>query len=555
MNTSQPIGELPAPPSARSRFATRNCVAGIVVITLLVFGRLLGAEFSWWDDPHTVHHNPLLNPAKADTFAHYWQKQAANIYIPLTYTVWALLSYVARVSPGEFGISLNPWVYHAANVVTHVGGSVAAFLLFQLLIRDNRAALIGALFYAVHPVQVESVAWVSGLKDVLAGALTVAVLWQYAAYRTTGRRLNYVLAIFLYVLALLSKPSAITTPLLMGVIELLFRYRDLVTISQPWRRVFARLLPFIILAIPIAVIARSIQKGFVTISPPWARPLVMLDSIAFYLGKLVAPLGLCPDYGRNPQYIISTGQIWYTWIASAAVLIACVLLAKRKLTWPLAGLAIFIFAPLHVLGLTTFDFQSFSTTADHYLYVALLGPALVLAWLIAKWPSRLLVWAAVVLVALSAKTVVQTGKWQNELTLMHHTLEVNPTSVLGLSDLTAYYARINQLDLAKEYADRAKAREPANPLVVYNSAVTNLARRDFDSAADDFDEFIRLYDGHYGAATIDTITAYMEAADAYLSAGRIIEADKMVERARVIAPDHATIRDFDARLRTARQRQ
>src|SRR4051812_9610397 len=152
-------------------------VAGI---TFLVFAPLCTSEFTWWDDWATIHQNPWLNPPTLATLKHYWSSIAYGLYVPVTYTVWAALAWVARLrEPGEQNIQLNPWVFHSANVLVHVASAVFVFLLLRRLVKKEWAAALGALLFALHPVQVETVGWASGMKDLLAGCFGMIALWRY----------------------------------------------------------------------------------------------------------------------------------------------------------------------------------------------------------------------------------------------------------------------------------------------------------------------------------------------------------------------------------------
>src|SRR5207244_4244518 len=124
-----------------------------------------------------------------------------DLYVPVTFTVWAVL---ARVSS-------EPWLFHAASLVLHGAAAMAAFGLLRRLVRDERAACAGAMLFALHPVQVEAVGWMSGAKDLASGLFTLLALGRYVDFASMsrgspGRRRAIVWASAFYVLALLSKP-------------------------------------------------------------------------------------------------------------------------------------------------------------------------------------------------------------------------------------------------------------------------------------------------------------------------------------------------------------
>src|SRR5262249_20204565 len=147
----------------------------LALVTVLVFARVCSFDFSWWDDWQTVHQNPWLKGPAGAALAYYWAHPAYGLYIPVTYSAWIGLAAGSSLQQADpKGISLNPWVFHSANLLVHLTASLLAFALLRMLLKKDVPALFGAMLFAIHPVQVESVAWVSGLKDVLAGALSLA---------------------------------------------------------------------------------------------------------------------------------------------------------------------------------------------------------------------------------------------------------------------------------------------------------------------------------------------------------------------------------------------
>ncbi|HSI36390.1 MAG TPA: hypothetical protein VK986_22590, partial [Tepidisphaeraceae bacterium] len=310
------------------------------------------------------------------------------------------------------------------------------------------AAAAGALLFGLHPLQVETVAWASGLKDLLAGAFGLAAVALYLRAtadaeddgRPRFRWPSYLLATACLVLAALSKPSAVVVPGLAGVIELIW-------LRRPVRGVVMRLAPWVLLMAPVVVVGKVAQPGAVVAPTPVVqRPVVAGASLAFYAGKLVLPVDLAFDYGWKPPVILARPTTWVLAGAAGAVLVglAVAVLRWRDATGPrawLAGTLWMTAALLPVLGLVPFHYQQVSTVADHYAYVALVGPALVLAWLIARrdWaprPRLIIAPTLVVLfIALAARSVHQFGYWEGTEVFARRVLAVTPRSALGHSVL------------------------------------------------------------------------------------------------------------------------
>lgn len=413
----------------------------LAIVTLATFGRIVGNEFSGWDDPSTIFQNPRIVSPSLSNVVHYWTNSEGGLYVPVTYTLWSAIAAVSHVDDGAGRVTLNPWAFHAVSVALHVLSVLVVYQILRLLIEHEWAAMFGALLFAVHPMQVETVAWTSGAKDLLGGLFSLVAIWQYVLYakQTGTSKKHFTFAAIAMVIAMLSKPSAVTVPLIAGAI-------DLLVIRRSRKRVYSTVLPLLLLTIPFIIIGRNVQTTpHVTDAPPWTRPLVALDALAFYACKLVWPATLGIIYGRTPDAILKTNQIYFTWIVPVALFAIGYALRKK---WPsiIAGESIFFFAVLPVLGLTPFMFQVHSTVADHYVYVAMLGIALFAASAIRAKPSRsVYTVASIVIVILSARSIVQAGTWHDSITLAAHAIEVDPDSATAHSNLGVALAEADRM--------------------------------------------------------------------------------------------------------------
>ena len=163
-------------------------------MTLAVFGQLYGHEFVLWDDGLHVYENPYLQSLTFDNVLAFWRKPYGELYIPLTYTLWALTAAVSRGwhAHASVGTPLDPRFFHTLNLLVYLLTVLVVWRIVRLLLsrsapppvltRVEWAAGAGALFFAVHPVHVEAVAWVTGFKDVLYGFLACVAIWQYVMY-------------------------------------------------------------------------------------------------------------------------------------------------------------------------------------------------------------------------------------------------------------------------------------------------------------------------------------------------------------------------------------
>ncbi len=407
----------------------------VVMVCLIVFLPAVRFPFMpFWDDDVHVHANPHLANLSWSSVAAFWSGPWQQLYIPMTYSAWAALAALSRMADGlpVSSGALNASWFHGANVLFHAASAALAFTLLRRVVqalypaaangRINAAAALGAAFFALHPLQVEPVAWISGLRDVLGGCLGLAALvLLFGDARMTP--LRWTASTLLYLASLAAKPAGVALPLaalLLAVVP--FRW--------PWRRIALALGPWLfagvlwVLVTSNAQWAAELAEGLV---PTWMRPLVAADALAFYLGKTLWPAGLAADYGRSPDFACDAGLLWWMWIFPAAL--AGILAIVKPWRIFLLPLGMFTAALLPMLGLLPFNFQVVSTVADRYAYFALLGPALALAMITAHTNRAWVTAAAAVWVAmLGFLSVQRLPLWSEDLRLFAATLEVNPRS-------------------------------------------------------------------------------------------------------------------------------
>lgn len=452
--------------SPESRGLKRFIPAFLIIAIFATYCPLLSSEFTTWDDNQTIVTNPWLNPPKWESLAEFWnsRKPVMDIYIPLTYSVWsgvAALSYVPVPDPTT-GAYLNPWIFHGANILVHCIAGLLAFAILRRLTKSPWASAAGAALFALHPVQVEPVAWISGMKDVLAGCLGLLAIWQYIAFadatKLTGpshRWLHYALAILAFVCAMLAKPSAVIVPLLAGAI-------DIGLLKRTWRQSIISLVPWIVLTVPIILEGHfaqpASQLGYVT--PIHLRPIIALDALGYYLYKLLLPIWHSIVYDRTPQSVLRHGWLYFTWIAPVGVAI-CGWLYRKRFPALLAGIAIYWIAVLPVLGLVPFDFQDHSTVADHYLYLAMLGPAIIAAFALARIRGRAVIGTCIVaIVVMASWSFIQTLPWHDSMSLYRHALAVNPHGWVTRNNLAVLEDNAGHHSLALQLLQQAQQDVP-----------------------------------------------------------------------------------------------
>jgi len=458
----------------------------LVAATLVAFSFLLRCGFTTWDDDWTIEHNANYRPPTVHSVLHYWTHPYMDLYVPVTYTTWGVLAALTQSRDGAGEIVFDPRVFHGFNIVLHMCAALVVFVLLRRLLKHDLGAWAGALLFALHPVQVEPVGWVSGMKDVLCGLLVFIAIWQYVVWVEAegsgvgGQRseeeegaplvdprwAHYGLGMFVFLLAMLSKPTAMVTPAIAAVLDCFVMRRSV-------RKVAKGLWPWLVLSAACMVWTKMVQPaGWADTVPMWKRPFIATDSLAFYLYKLVWPATLYFDYGRKPLWALEHGWPYWTWVAPAAAAAGVVWLWRRKwegegYSWRhvAGGALVLVIGVAPVLGLVKFDFQQISTVADHNLYTSMLGVALAagagVAWAVrrateaavsraadaesAEWRRHAGVVAggavAVVALALGVRSAAQTRHWEGPSALNEHELRNNPRSYSAYQNLGLQFSR------------------------------------------------------------------------------------------------------------------
>lgn len=460
---SVPIASNAPEPSERRSAVLAALLA--LAVTLAVFLPVAHFGYVDWDDTIHICDNPYLNPVTFPHVLHFWQKPYHNLFVPLSYTVYALLALLARlpapiVGPRGEPVFYNPHVFHLANLILHLVNVLLVYLLLRRVVKNPWAACGGTLLFALHPAQVESVAWISELRGLLGNGLSLTALWLYLRFALLSpapenrvtRRWLYAAALGVFVLALLAKPSAVVTPVLAALL-------DAVVARRAARVILRSLLGWGIVAGAVVLLTRDVQAvpSFLVV-PLWQRPFVAGDALAFYIGQTLLPWRFGIDYGRSPLFVLDHAWGYVTWLLPAAV--GGLLWVGRR-RFPMLPFATGLFAVvlLPVLGFFPFIYQNYSTVADRYLYLAMLGPALALAWALsrARGPVSPAL-CAVVLLALALRSGTQVSYWRDNETLFRHAVAVYPGSaamhnLLGLaleergetSEALAHFARATRL--------------------------------------------------------------------------------------------------------------
>ncbi len=471
-------------------------IALLLCATLIAIGRIALHDFVQFDDPQTIALNSWFNPPSLAGAFKGWSTPAGHLYIPLTYTLWGCLATIAHVDqPDAIGSSLNPFVFHTASITVHLLSVVLVYRILELL-RPNEndrsnpidwTATVGATIFALHPIQVEAIAWASGFKDLLCTCFMLGAILNLILARRSASGPRVWLGALMTLCACLSKPTGIVTPFVAATL-------DILVLRTAWKFVVRDLSPWLFIAIIFAVIGAIAQPPINAYVTPLAwRPLIATDALAFYLSKLAFIRHYAIDYGRTPQRAISSGTAVWSWILPFAIA-SIAWLSRTSIRLLGIGLLISLLCLAPVLGFVPFTFQAFSTTADHYAYPAMLGFAIAATGVVARLrggTQRMI--CILLLAALAPFSFVQAGYWKDGIALFRHTLEINPQSALAHTNLAAEYRVRGETFEAEREWRQAVAADPDDAFAQLSLADLAVARGDVASARQSYLEALRVY--------------------------------------------------------------
>ena len=514
--------------------SSKPALLALGLAVVVVYLRTFGAGFVEFDDDIHVYANPFLNPLSLESLGKVWQHAYEKLYIPLSYSILAGIALFARVPSQMMNsvghtVTLSPGAFHVASVGFHIVNAWLCFLLALRLERSRKAAVLCAFVFAVHPLQVESVAWISELRGLSSGCFTLAALNIFILSRQTSDRalarsgaLLAVSALFV-ICAMLCKPAAMVLPLVVLVL-------DRVALGTPWRRSLVTALTWVMCVLPFAWITRSVQSVHPEgVSLWWQRPFIAGDALAFYLFKTVVPINLGIAYGRTPHSVMSQGWSYTVWAFPVGLLVFCFIHRRhRPMAW--LGSLMFVTFLLPVLGFVPFSYQGQSTVADRYAYLPMIGIGLVVADAAVR--SNIAVGAvSAVIIVLAVQSFHQSGHWVDNSEFLRHTIEVNPNVAFAHNNLGNILLKQDRVDDAVEHFDKALQLDPGDAKVHNNLGLALVRLGRLAEAEPHYRKAVELNPRYF--------KAYENLGAVYLQTNRLDEAIASMKAALEIQPVEA----------------
>lgn len=498
------------------------------ILILLIYAQTVGFNFINFDDNLYVYENPFVTSGLNSTNIKwaFTQFHSANWH-PLTWISHQL--DVTIFGPKAGG-------HHATNVIIHLINSILAFAVFQKYTNCfYKSAIIAALF-AVHPMHVESVAWISERKDVLSTMFWFLTMWAYFAYvKSEKNQKFYVLTLLFFILGLMAKPMLVTLPFVLLLLDYGFLER-LKTVDD-LKKLVVEKIPFFALSAISSYITILAQKSSGAIQslemlPFQTRIVNAFVSYAKYVISFFYPANLSVWYPYNEN--LSPFEVIGSIILLISISALCIWqFQKRK--YLLTGWLWFLGTLVPVIGLVQVGNQPI---ADRYTYIPFFGIFLMLVFGLKDLFDHLkieakvfyVIWAIAILI-FSVVAYRQASHWRDDETLYKHSLSVTTGNYIVLQTYCHHLMLKDQLDKAENLCRQAIEIKPDFAGAINTVGIIEFKRGRFEAAAENFKKTIEVSPNYQGI--------YFNYSNALSLSGKPEEAEAQLQKAVISTPLNA----------------
>lgn len=453
------------PPKKRAgitRYPKPLIIIAFVVVILMTAAAFLPSLFNGfvlWDDDEYVLNNEAIRHFSFDNMKTIFTKAFVGTYCPLVMITYSIDYHILK---------LDPFIYHFTNYILHIITTMLVFIFIYLMSRELIAAFLTALIFGLHPLHVESVAWVSETKDILCALFFMLCLIMYQRYLKSFNLRNYLYAFLFLLLSLFSKSTAVTAPVILLVIDY-FNHREINLKS------LAEKTPFFIIAFIFAAANMHFQALAGTVglnADTMVKIYFILKSIPFYLSKLIMPVNLCAIYFYTNVTPSQIGEMIFN-AALLAILSGALLFMFRRSREIFFGGAFFIITLLPVLKIIPFG-DAFA--ADRYVYLPSIGIfyifSVTAAGVVTTKTKQLpdiikkisLFFITLIIIALSVLTWQRCQIWKDDETLFHDVAKYYPDNPMVDNHLGLSYVRQGDFENAIKYFKKGLSENPGDDM-------------------------------------------------------------------------------------------
>jgi protein O-mannosyl-transferase len=516
--------------TTRRQWLTAGICICLAVLTWAVFGQTLRHDFVNYDDPRYVYQNTRITsglniPGIAWAFTHIHSEN----WHPLT-TITHMLDC------SLYGLKAGG--HHFSNVLFHTVAVVLLFLLLQQMTGALWKSAFVAAVFAIHPLHVESVAWVAERKDVLSGVFFMLTLLAYVHYTCAPSTWRYVIVAFVFALGLMSKPMLVTAPFVLLLLDYWPLGRIADERSYPGYQLLSLLvekIPLIALSAVSSVVTFVVQRGAIGLTeqlPMLPRVNNALVSYLIYVRQMFWPANLAVFY-PHPENRLSPWEISLALAVLIGVTTAAAIL-RKKAPYFIMGWFWYLGMLVPVIGLVQVGWQGH---ADRYTYLPQIGLYIAGTWafadLTASWRRRRvfqIAAALLVVAALSCSASIQTSYWRNSETLFTHTLAVTKHNDVAENNLGIIFLQNGRLDDAISRLQAAIDLRSENGPAHNNLAKALLQKGRVAEAMVHYHKFLEIEPENVEARNI--------LGTALIQQGRIREAIEQWQEAETIEPEN-----------------
>jgi protein O-mannosyl-transferase len=511
------------PAESNNRWVIPAICIFLAAIIWVVFGQAVNFGFVNFDDDDYVYQNPIVQQGLTIhgiiwAFTHF----DANNWHPVTWISHMLDCQLYGLKAGG---------HHLTSILLHTATAILLFLVLRRMTGFLWRSAFVAMVFAVHPLRVESVAWVSERKDVLSGLFFMLTLWAYVSYtRHFWSPIRYGLVVVLFAVGLMSKPMLVTLPFIL----LLLDYWPLKRFSggQTPRHLIFEKLPFFVMSAASCVVTIFAQskalQSFENLPMPLCLGNASISYVA-YLGQMFWPSGLA-------IYPFSEHEIGAVRVVLSLMVLAGisagVFLLRRHYPYLLSGWLWYLIMLVPVIGIVQVGSEAH---ADRYTYLPQIGIYVAIIWaaaeLAAKWQvSRAVLGSLMgcVIMVLMVCAWKQTAYWKDGETLWRHTLAVTSNNTFAHKNLADALAQKGQVDEAISEYQKALAIDPNNAEACYNLGYTLAQQGQVDEAIIQFQQAL--------AINPNLAEASFNLGDALYQKGRVDEAIIQFQKTLAIQP-------------------
>lgn len=461
---------------------------GILLLTVLIYSNSLRNGFVYHDDPESVVNNLHIRQINLENLVQYFTTPVQYMYMPLAQISWAVDYQISQ---------LNPYIYHLDNLILHLGCVILVFWVFRLLTKKSRVALFVSLLFAIHPVNVDTVAWVATRTNLLTTFFYLGALLCYSLYIGKNHQVRYLaLACLSFLLAVSARSSAVVLPLIL----FLWDYFH----GRKWdKKLLIEKIPFFVIALFFGVLTLTLRTDPIGVTQAAQynlldRVLIFFYALTDYFVRLLFPLELSLVYA----YPIKNGL----WLPLPFYLVPLVLvlivwglyklnISKKVL---IVGLAFFLLNILLTQSVLLMD----NFMANRYIYLSYLGLYFILAdinervlgaspidWQAASrlrvgWVTMLVIFVA----GFSLLTYNRNFVWYDSLTLFNDVIQKQPGIAWVYGTRGAFKLHNNDFEGARQDLDQALTLDPNYSPSLYFRANLNYISQDYPAALADFNQ-------------------------------------------------------------------